>query len=147
MKKIISNRLSLGFFLVFCFAYAVGFNLEILSDIQTKGVEAMERKPKGIFINLVNFPSLKPGKETEFLEWFRWSNEVYAKHRGFISRTLLRSTEGKPLYAAIVEHDSKETFMAMHLSKDREEAFKRVEPLMEGKPTPHFFETVISYRK
>lgn len=37
--------------------------------------------------------------------------------------------------------------MAKHLSEDREEAFKRVEPLLEGKPTPRFYEVVISYRK
>jgi antibiotic biosynthesis monooxygenase (ABM) superfamily enzyme len=107
----------------------------------------MEKKPKGMFVNLVNFPLIKAGKEAEFLEWFRWTNEVYAKHKGFISRTLLKPTEGGPNYAAIVEHESKETFMAMHLSKDREDAFKRVEPLFEGRPTPHFYEVVISHRK
>ena len=107
----------------------------------------MEKNPKGTFVNLVNFPPIRLGKEAEFLEWFRWSNELYAKHKGFISRTLLKPTEGSPNYAAIVEHDSKETFMAMHLSKDREEAFKRVEPLFEGKPTPHFYEVVISHMK
>jgi hypothetical protein len=37
--------------------------------------------------------------------------------------------------------------MAMHLSKDREEAFKRVEPLFDGSPTPHFYEVVISRKK
>jgi antibiotic biosynthesis monooxygenase (ABM) superfamily enzyme len=82
----------------------------------------MEKNPKGTFVNLVDFPPIRPGKEAEFLEWFRWTNELYAKHKGFISRTLLKPTEGSPNYAAIVEHASKETFMAMHLSKDREEA-------------------------
>jgi antibiotic biosynthesis monooxygenase (ABM) superfamily enzyme len=107
----------------------------------------MEKNPKGTFVNLVDFPPIRPGKEAEFLEWFRWTNELYAKHKGFISRTLLKPTEGSPNYAAIVEHASKETFMAMHLSKDREEAFKRVEPLFEGNPTPHFYEVVISRKK
>jgi len=108
----------------------------------------MEKKnSKGMFVNLVNFPLIKPGKEAEFLEWFRWTNEIYAKHKGFISRTLLKPTEGGANYAAIVEHESKETFMAMHLSKDREEAFKRVGPLFEGSPTPHFYEVVISNKK
>ncbi len=107
----------------------------------------MEKKPKEIFVNLVNFPPIKPGREAEFLEWFRWTNELYTKHKGFISRTLLKPTEGPSSYAAIVEHESEETFMAMHLSKDREEAFKRVEPLFEGRPTPHFYEVVISHKK
>ena len=107
----------------------------------------MEKNPKGAFVNLVNFPPIRPGKEAEFLEWFSWTNELYAKHEGFISRTLLKPTERGPNYAAIVEHASKETFMAMHLSKDRKEAFKRVEPLFEGSPTPHFYEVVISHKK
>ncbi len=107
----------------------------------------MEEKPKGTFVNLVNFPPIRSGKEAEFLEWFRWTNELYAKHKGFISRTLLRPIEGSTNYAAIVEHDSKETFMAMHLSKDREAAFRQVEPLFEGKPTPHFYEVVITHKK
>lgn len=56
----------------------------------------MEKNPKGTFVNLVDFPPIRPGKEAEFLEWFRWTNELYAKHKGFISRTLLKPTEGKP---------------------------------------------------
>lgn len=107
----------------------------------------MEKKSKGIFVNIINFPPVKSGKDAEFLHWFQWSNEVYARHKGFISRTLLKSTEGAPAYVGIVEHESKETFMAMHLSKDREEAFKRVEPLLERKPTPNFYEVVISHQK
>ncbi len=147
MRKIISNRFLWGFLLGSVFTCAVSLIFGTLNEIQTKEVVAMEKKPKGMFVNLINFPPVKVGKDAEFLEWFRWSNEVYAKHRGFISRTLLKSTEGTPNYAAIVEHDSKETFMAMHLSKDREEAFKRVEPLLEGKPTPHFYEVVISHQQ
>ena len=147
MTKIISNRFFLGFLVGLGVAWALTQIFGIPNGIQTKEVEGMEKKPKGMFVNLINFPPVKVGKDAEFLEWFRWSNEVYAKHRGFISRTLLKSTEGTPNYAAIVEHDSKETFMAMHLSKDREEAFKRVEPLLEGKPTPHFYEVVISHQQ
>jgi antibiotic biosynthesis monooxygenase (ABM) superfamily enzyme len=98
----------------------------------------MEADQKGTFVNLVNFPPIRSGEEAEFLEWFRWTNEVYARHKGFISRTFLKPTEGPSGYAAIVEHESKDTSMAMHLGKDREEeAFKGVEPLFEGS-TPHF---------
>ena len=46
-------------------------------------------------------------------------------------------------YAAIVEHESEATFMAMHLSDARQEAWRRVEPLLTGSPTPHFY-TVVS---
>ncbi|OGP85232.1 MAG: hypothetical protein A2V87_07340 [Deltaproteobacteria bacterium RBG_16_58_17] len=102
---------------------------------------------KGLFVNLVDFAPLKPGKEGAFAEWFRRSSEVFAKHPGFISRTLLGPIEGGSRYAAIVEHESKETFMDMHLSDDREQLFHQVEPLLLGSSTPYFYERLISYRK
>ena len=147
MRRIIRSRLYWGLLLGFVVAVMVGAITGSPIGIDAKRVEAAEEKPKAMFVNLVNFPPLKPGKEAEFLEWFRWSNEVYAKHKGFISRTLLRSMGKSTTYAAVVEHESKETFMAMHHSPDREEAFRRVEPLLERKPTPHFYEVVTSYRK
>ncbi len=95
-----------------------------------------------MFVNIVHFPPVKAGKDAEFREWFAWSNEQYAKHRGFISRRLLGPREGGN-YAAIVEHESYETFMAMHTSPTQAEARKRVGPLMDGNPTPHFYEAIL----
>jgi len=109
--------------------------------------EAAVSVQKGLFVNLVDFAPLKPGKEGAFAEWFRRSSEVFGKHPGFISRTLLGPIEGGSRYAAIVEHESKETFMDMHLSDDREQLFHQVEPLLLGSSTPHFYELLISYRK
>jgi quercetin dioxygenase-like cupin family protein/heme-degrading monooxygenase HmoA len=103
-------------------------------------------KPGG-FVNLIDFAPLKPGKEEAFREWFTHSSEVFAKHQGFVSRTLLGPIEGGSRYAAVVEHESKETFMDMQLSDDREELFHHVEPLLLGQSVPHFYETLLSYRK
>jgi heme-degrading monooxygenase HmoA/quercetin dioxygenase-like cupin family protein len=100
----------------------------------------------GSFVNLVDFAPVKPGKQEVFLDWFRRSSEVFARHPGFISRTLLGPIEGGSRYAAIVEHESKETFMDMHLSDDRAQLFQEVEPLVLGASTPHFYEMLISYR-
>ena len=97
----------------------------------------------GSFFNFVDFAPLKPGKEEPFLEWFRRSSEVFAGHRGFISRRLLRSIEPGGGFASVVEHESKETFMDMHLSDDREELFRQVEPMIMGDSKPRFFETVL----
>jgi hypothetical protein len=44
-----------------------------------------------MFINIIQFPPIKPGKEAEFREWFAWSNAQYAKHTGFISRRLFET--------------------------------------------------------
>jgi len=101
----------------------------------------------GTFVTLVDFAPPKPGKEETFREWFHNSSQVFAKHPGFISRTLLGPIEGGNRYAAVVEHESKETFMDMHLSDDQEELFLQVEPLVLGSSTPHFYETLLSYRK
>lgn len=101
----------------------------------------------GTFVNLIDFAPPKPGKEETFREWFHNSSRIFAKHPGFISRTLLGPIDGGSRYAAVVEHESKETFMDMHLSDDREELFLEVEPLVLGSSTPHFYETLLSYRK
>jgi antibiotic biosynthesis monooxygenase (ABM) superfamily enzyme len=44
---------------------------------------------------------------------------VYEKFDGFVSRRLLKPTKGGK-YAAIVEHDTEDTFRAMHMSEERQ---------------------------
>jgi heme-degrading monooxygenase HmoA len=95
-----------------------------------------------MFVNIIHFPPIKEGKDSEFREWFRWSNAEYAKHRGFIRRQLLRPREGGN-YAAFVEHQSYETFMAMHTSPTQAKAAERVKPLLDGNPSPMFYDVVV----
>jgi len=95
-----------------------------------------------MFVNIIHFPPIKVGKDSEFREWFAWSSEQYAGHKGFISRRLLKPREGGN-YAAIVEHESYETFMAMHTSPTQAEARRLVALLMDGNPTPHFYEVAL----
>ncbi len=95
-----------------------------------------------MFVNVVHFPPIKVGKDEEFRQWFAWSNEEFAKYEGFIGRRLLRPCEGGN-YAAIVEHASYETFLAMHRSPTQVEASKRVKPLFDGDPKPEFYEVVV----
>jgi heme-degrading monooxygenase HmoA len=95
-----------------------------------------------MFVNLVKFPSSREGKDTQFREWFAWSNKKFTTHKGFISRRLLKPMKGGN-YAAIVEHESFDTFMAMHTSPTQAEARKRVDPLFDGNPTPEFYEVII----
>jgi antibiotic biosynthesis monooxygenase (ABM) superfamily enzyme len=47
-----------------------------------------------VFVNVIHFSPIKPGKEAEILAWCAWSSEQYAKHKGFISRKLLDPHEG-----------------------------------------------------
>jgi heme-degrading monooxygenase HmoA len=100
-----------------------------------------------VFVNIVEFPPINKGKDDEFKKWFAWSNTVYEKFDGFISRRLLKPTKGKKNYAAIVEHESEGTFMAMHTSEERQKAWEKVEPLLEGSPTPAFYDVIITSEK
>ena len=99
-----------------------------------------------MFVNLIKFPAVKDGMDEEFRRWFEWSNEVYAGFEGFISRQLLRSKEDGG-YVGLVEHESEETFMVMHLSPERQKAWEKVEPLLQGSPTPTFYTVAISSKK
>ncbi len=95
-----------------------------------------------MFVVIISFPPIKPSKDAEFLDWFVATNKEFANYKGFIGRRLLKPLkEGN--YAAIVEHESHETFMAMHNSPAHDEAAKRVRPLFDGNPTPLFYEVII----
>ncbi|HET7010192.1 MAG TPA: antibiotic biosynthesis monooxygenase [Anaerolineales bacterium] len=95
-----------------------------------------------MLVNIIQFPPVQPGKDAEFRQWFVQSNQDYAKHKGFIRRKLLRPREGGN-YVAIVEHESYATFMAMHTSPTQAALNQRVKPLLDGSPTPTFYEEVI----
>jgi antibiotic biosynthesis monooxygenase (ABM) superfamily enzyme len=97
-----------------------------------------------MFVNIIHFPPIKAGQDAAFQEWFAWSNREYARHTGFISRRLLKPREGGN-YAAIVEHESYDTFMAMHTSLTQAAAGARVKPLLDGSPTPEFYEVVVEW--
>lgn len=95
-----------------------------------------------MFMAIVQFPPIKAGKESAFLEWFAWSNEALLGLKGFIRRRLLKPPEGGN-YVAVIEFESHETFMAMRANPIHDEAGRRVEPLLDGHPTPKVFEVVI----
>lgn len=99
-----------------------------------------------MFVNIIEFPPIKEGKDEKFKEWFEWSNTVYASFKGFISRRLLKPTE-EGNYVGIVEHESEETFMAMHLSDERQKAWAKVETLLQGSPTPTFYNVILPAKK
>jgi heme-degrading monooxygenase HmoA len=95
-----------------------------------------------MFVNVVHFPPIKDGKDSEFRDWFAWSNQEFAKHKGFIKRRLLKPLDGGN-YAAIVEHESHDTFMDMHISPTQANALQRVLPLFNGSPSRKFYEVIV----
>ena len=94
-----------------------------------------------MFVAIINFPFVKEGKDAEFRDWFAWTNSEFAKCKGFIARRLLKPTKGGT-YAAIMEHESQETFTAMGNSPTHAEAGRRVAPLLDGQPTVQFYEMI-----
>lgn len=72
-----------------------------------------------MFVNIVEFPPIAAGRKDDFEAWFEWSNELYARFEGFLSRRLLKPLDSDGPYVGIVEHESHETFMAMHTSAER----------------------------
>lgn len=95
-----------------------------------------------MFIVIIDFPPIQPGKDAEFREWFVQTNEDFGKHEGFISRRLLNPIKGGN-YAAIVEHESQETFMKMHSTPDHAKASELVAPLFNGSRSPQFYDVII----
>ena len=122
--------------MVNCFAFGKEFTLWLKwQKDRYSGVYIM-------FIAISNFPPIQEGKDAEFREWFTWTNKEFSKFKGFIGRRLLKPTTGGN-YDAVVEFESQETFMALHNSPIHAEAGKRVNPLLNGSPTPHFYEVII----
>ncbi len=95
-----------------------------------------------MFVVIINFPAIKEGKDAAFREWFADTNKEFGNFKGFIGRRLLKPMESGN-YAAIVEHESQESFMAMHESPAHNEAGKRVGPLFDGSVSPQFYEVII----
>jgi heme-degrading monooxygenase HmoA len=95
-----------------------------------------------MFVVIINFPPIKTGKDTEFREWFVQANKKFAHYKGFVSQRLLKPIKGGN-YAAIVEHENHDTFMAMHNSPAHAEASKRVEALFDGSRSPQFYEVIV----
>ena len=95
-----------------------------------------------MFVVLISFPPIKPGKDEDFRDWFAKSNERFSHHKGFIRRRLLKPV-GEGNYAAVVEFENKDAFDATRSSHDHEIAGEAVRPLFDGRPTPHFYEVLI----
>lgn len=95
-----------------------------------------------MFVVIINFPPIKEGKDAAFREWFADTNKEFGNFKGFIGRRLLKPMESGN-YAAIVEHESRESFMIMHESPAHNEAGKRVGLLFDGSASPQFYEVII----
>lgn len=101
-------------------------------------------RPKEIssmLVVIIQFPPIKKEMEAKFLEWFTWSNREFSKQQGFINRLLLKPLTGTN-FTAILELENREALASLQSSAVHNEAARRVEPLLEGSPTPRLYEVV-----
>ena len=94
-----------------------------------------------MFVVIISFPPIRAGKESDFLQWFKSSNQAFSGFEGFISRKLLEPVKGGT-YAAIVEFETQAAFEAMHGSPLHDVFGEKVTPLFDGKPTPAFYKVI-----
>jgi len=95
-----------------------------------------------MFIVISHLPPIKEGKEAEFLEWFAATGRSLAGSSGLIGWRLLKPVSGG-CYTALIEHESRDTFLSMKDSDAHAEAAKRLLPLLDGPPSPQLYEVIV----
>jgi heme-degrading monooxygenase HmoA len=86
--------------------------------------------------------TLKDGVEQDFKKWFSESNKELSKKDGFVSRRLLESKDGT--HRIIVEHQSMQTFEAMHKSPEHAKLHAVAVSYMKSLPIPKLYNVVAS---
>lgn len=94
-----------------------------------------------MFIALARFPQVPADRDTEFQEWFAWSSQQIADADGLLNRRLLRTPDGA--YAALVEHDTADSFAAMHTTQVAAEVHSRLREILPEEPEATQFEVVL----
>ena len=94
-----------------------------------------------MLVVIVDF-SIKEGKEAEFLDWFAWSNEEFAKFKGFIRRRLLKPKE-EGNYKAVIEFENLADFKAVGESPFHDVSAQRILPMLQEKLAPKIFEELM----
>ena len=94
-----------------------------------------------MFVALVQFPVVPVERDEEFREWFTWSNQQLQDTSGLKSRRLLRAEDGA--YVALVEHESADTFAAMHKTAPVTGVQARLRQLLNDLPHATRFEVIV----
>lgn len=98
-----------------------------------------------MFVVIAQFPEVPAAREDEFEAWFAWSNDQLREIDGLQGRRLLRAGDGT--YTALVEHQSGETFAAMHLTDVASLVHARLGQVLHGEPVATNYEVVADLAK
>jgi len=94
-------------------------------------------------IAIARFPMVPAARDREFLEWFAWSNEQLRDTAGLKARRLLRAPDGS--YTALVEHESAESFAAMHTAEPVAKINERLRQIVQDGPHATKYEVVVDF--
>ncbi len=86
-----------------------------------------------MFIVIISFPPIRTGKESDFLQWFTSSNQLFSGFKGFIRRRLLEPVKGG-IYAAVVEFEAQAAFEEVHASPLHDVFGEKVTPCLSENP-------------
>ncbi|HZW45609.1 MAG TPA: hypothetical protein VFF32_14715 [Dermatophilaceae bacterium] len=98
-----------------------------------------------MFVAIAQFPEVPTEREEEFQAWFAWSNGQLHEIDGLQGRRLLRAADGT--YTALVEHQSAETFAAMHTTEAASLVHARLGELLGDEPRATRYEVVADLAK
>ena len=98
-----------------------------------------------MFVAIARFPEVPTEREAEFEAWFAWSNGQLGEIDGLQGRRLLRATDGT--YTALVEHQSAETFAAMHTTEVASLVHARLGEVLHGEPLATKYQVVTDLAK
>lgn len=98
-----------------------------------------------MFVAIAQFPEVPTERVEEFQAWFAWSNGLLREIDGLQGRRLLRAANGT--YTALVEHQSAETFAAMHLTEVASQVHARLGQVLHGEPVATKYEVVADLAK
>jgi len=98
-----------------------------------------------MFIAIAQFPEVPTEREVQFEAWFVWSNDLLREIDGLQGRRLLRAADGT--YSALVEHQSAETFAAMHTTEVASRVHARLGELLGDEPRATRYEVVADLAK
>lgn len=98
-----------------------------------------------MFVAIVRFPEVPAEREGDLQMWFAWSNGLLSGVDGLQGRRLLRAADGG--YTAIIEHESAETFGAMHATDVASRVQAHLREVLGAEPAATKYEVVVDLVK
>lgn len=94
-------------------------------------------------IAIARFPTVPAERDQDFRDWFAWSNDQLRDTAGLKARRLLRAPDGS--YTALVEHESADTFAAMHTAEPVSKIHERLGQIVDDGPEATKYDVVVDY--